>query len=248
MRYLLRYSLFESSDIPQKVFNEYCNIVQPYIDCFVKYFDLKLLYTSTLEMFIDMYNSKTFDPIFEVNLSTDSYTSESSIDVNIKLSDTKIEITSDSLKKPLITLITRKLIRKECLFNKTFINLVKNDKNNGYYIDFRINHGDNLFIDNIDLYSISKCLNTPIKKYDDWCRLLPFIIKFGTDDEIKRFWSEVNDIDKFKMIKLLKSDANNYKSPKNIKENPDCRGFYDRLKSIIDVDFNTGKDMGEMGF
>lgn len=191
-------------------------------------------------------NLKKIDLYYIVELSNPNY---QQIKFKFKLHIGKdISILIDG-NRP-VNQVVSDFIRFECKNGRKFIEICKKLKENSD-IAFVILHTSqksnlNLFGENIDLESITRVLN-PNNTFDKntLIKIAPMIFKFGTDDEVKRFWDKINR----NYNTIMQIFAKDKEAPKP--GYPDCRGYLNRLKNLIDLDdikISNTKNLGEMGF
>ncbi len=145
--------------------------------------------------------------------------------------------------------IVQDLIKFECKNGKKFLNIITELKkqNNLSFCIYKSKYEGNLFLNNIDLVSITDCLGLDDISFGfrTLIKISPMIFKFGTNDEIKRFWDKM-----CKNYNTVKQMLSKDKEPPKTGY-PDCRGYLSRLKQIVnltDVEISHADDLGKMGF
>jgi len=265
MKYIKLYESWVNMDHPiVKMYEKLNEDSKPYVDYLKEYFEMSEIEYSSLELFVaDFLNGKpekkTIEyvkkhcPDLEIKLKRNTNDVRDKATININYN--RILISFDG-NIPISMNVT-KLIRTECSNGKKLINLALNSKE--YKVSLRIKHsmfpnrGDkDLFYEHKDLYSITNALDKQDKfDYNIFLKLMPYVIKFGTDEEIKRFWKEFKG-NRYQVISFFK--RNNNIKPKWISKTEraqDYTGFYDRFVSLCSIDDDSsisGVKMHDMGF
>lgn len=247
-----------------KAYNDYKKLAEPVVEYFKKSLSMTELMTET--------SLEDFTTSYLEGLKGEKITDN--IQDNLKLSNVgyRIEYKDPSYKQTRFSayvivyrsdimivlngtvplqIQVRQLIKSECKNGKKFINLVNELKKHRRVkftiINFtRKTRKANLFDQNVDLSSIADALDESDNfQKSMMINIAPLIFSYGTDDEIKRYWSRICN-DHNAIYKILSKDKEMPKAGY-----PEYRGFLKKLMTLVKItkaDIANSKGMSDMGF